>query len=87
MQVSTLILMTWDGAQSKHLWACRSNFVRRAMFIVQNAIQTVQLRIVEGGWEVEADEATCRDRLALQRGLIHQREGRGVSGRGFAQLC
>ena len=73
MQVSTLILMTWNGAQGKKLWACSRNFVRRAMLVVKNAIYAVQLRIVKDGREVEADETTCCHRGPSHGGLLGQR--------------
>ena len=77
MQVSTLILVTWNGAQGKHLWACSRNFVRRAVLIVENAIQTVQLRAVKGGWEIKAYEATCGDGTPVNR-FIYKFKCRGL---------
>ena len=78
MQVSTLILMTWNSAQGKRLWACSRNFVRRAMLIVQNAIQTVQLRAVKSAWEIKAHEATCGGGTPVNRRFMHQCKCRGL---------
>ena len=49
--------------------------------------QTVQLRAVKSAWEIKAYEATCGDGLALQRGLVGQREGGSCPGRAFDKRC
>ena len=83
MKARALIRVAWNGAQGKSVCLRGRDFLRGSVLVVENAVQAVQLRAIKGGRKIEADEATCGDGLALQRGLVGQREGGSCPRRGF----
>ena len=83
VKIRALVLVVGGATQGKGLRVPVRDFLRGSVLVVENAVQAVQLRAIKGGREIDADEATCADGLALQRGLVGQREGGSCPRRGF----